>query len=126
MYKLALIGAGGLLGTLSRYVISVWVDERSQSSFPYGTLAVNVLGCFAAGFLFQWVEGTTLSPEMQLAIFTGFLGGFTTFSAYGLQTLTLTRGGMLTAATVNVLLSNILGLASVWAGNSASRSLLSR
>lgn len=126
MYKLALIGAGGLLGTLSRYAISVWVDERSQSLFPYGTLAVNVLGCFAAGFLFQWVEGTALTPEMRLAIFTGFLGGFTTFSAYGLQTLTLTRDGMLTAATANVLLSNILGLVSVWMGNSASRSLFSR
>jgi CrcB protein len=126
MYKLALIGAGGLLGTLCRYAISVWVDGRSQSSFPYGTLAVNVVGCFAAGFLFQWVEGTTLSPEMRLAIFTGFLGGFTTFSAYGLQTHALTRDGRLTAAALNVLLSNILGLVSVWVGNSASRTLFSR
>jgi len=126
MYKLALIGVGGLVGTLSRYAISVWVDERTLSSFPYGTLVVNLLGSFAAGFLFQWVEVTAISPDIRLAVFTGFLGGFTTFSAYGLQTFTLSHNGMLSAAAVNVLLSNLLGLISVWAGSSASRSLFLR
>ena len=126
MYKLALIGMGGLLGTLCRYTISVAVDERTQSSFPFGTLFVNVLGSFAAGFLFHWIEGTAISPDMRLAVFTGFLGGFTTFSAYALQTDTLSHNGMLSAAALNVVLSNLLALISVWAGSSASRSLFER
>src|SRR5215203_6089684 len=106
MYKLALIGLGGLVGTLCRYWISQSVDERTPSSFPYGTMIVNLAGCFAAGFLFQLLDHATLSPDLRLAIFTGFLGGFTTFSAYALQTLVLTRGGLLSMAAINVIASN--------------------
>jgi len=124
MYKLALIGLGGLLGTLSRYWISLWVDARSQSAFPYGTMAVNLAGCFAAGFLFQLLEQSAISPGLRLAIFTGFLGGFTTFSAYGLQTFVLARGGMLSMAAVNAIASNVFGLAMVWIGAGASRLLV--
>jgi CrcB protein len=110
MHKLVLIGVGGLLGTLCRFGLSTWVDARSHSSFPYGTLVVNLLGCFAAGLLFPLLEQAGLSPDLRLAIFTGFLGGFTTFSAYGLQTMVLAHGGMMSMATVNVLVSNVAGL----------------
>jgi CrcB protein len=126
MYKLTLIGLGGLLGTLSRYWISEAVDQRTQSSFPYGTVVVNFAGCFAAGFLFQLLGQTALSPELRLAVFTGFLGGFTTFSAYALQTFVLTRGGILSMAAVNVIASNFFGLAMVWVGAGASRLLVDR
>src|SRR5690348_12427493 len=121
MYKLALIGLGGLLGTLSRYWLSQSIDERSHSSFPYGTLIVNFAGCFAAGFLFQSLGQAVISPDLRLAIFTGFLGGFTTFSAYALQTFVLTQGGLVSLAAVNVIASNIVGLAMVWAGSGVSR-----
>jgi CrcB protein len=124
MHKLALIGLGGLLGTLARYWISEWVETRSQSVFPYGTLAVNVVGCFVAGFLFQSLGQATVSPEMRLALFTGFLGGFTTFSAYGLQTIVLARTGMLSMAAANIILSNVAGLAMVWVGAGLSRVLI--
>jgi CrcB protein len=126
MHKLALIGLGGLLGTLSRYWLSQAVDGRIQTSFPYGTMIVNFAGCFAAGFLFQYLDQAIISPDMRLAIFTGFLGGFTTFSAYALQTFVLTQGGLLSMAAVNVIASNVLCLAMVWAGAGASRLLLDR
>jgi fluoride exporter len=125
MYKLALIGLGGLLGTLLRYWLSQAIDERSHSSFPYGTMIVNLAGCFAAGFLFHFLGQTIISPDLRLAIFTGFLGGFTTFSAYALQTLVLTQSSMLSLAVVNVLASNALGLAMVWLGAGVSRFLVS-
>jgi CrcB protein len=124
MHKLVLIGVGGLLGTLCRYGFSTWVDERSHSSFPYGTLAVNLAGCFAAGLLFPLLEQAGLSPDLRLAVFTGFLGGFTTFSAYGLQTLVLADGGMRVLAVANVLASNLAGLLMVWLGDRLGRLLL--
>ena len=124
MHKLVLIAMGGLLGTLSRYALSTWVDERSHSSFPYGTMAVNLAGCFAAGFLFPLLERAAVSPDLRLGVFTGFLGGFTTFSAYGLQTIVLAQGSMWSLATVNVLVSNVVGLVMVWMGGSLSRSLV--
>jgi fluoride exporter len=126
MYKLALIGAGGLLGTLCRYWFSQWVDGKLQSSFPGGTLTVNLVGCFLAGFLFQLFERAGVAPEVRMAVFTGFLGGFTTFSAYGLQTLLLVRGSMPTLAAINVVASNVAGLACVWAGFGISQSLFER
>jgi CrcB protein len=121
MYKLALIGLGGLLGTLSRFWITEWMETRAPSAFPLGTLVVNVLGCFAAGFLFQSLEQTAISETVRLAIFVGILGGFTTFSAYGLQSLVLVRGGLLSMAAANILLSNVVGLAMVWVGAAYSR-----
>lgn len=124
MYKLGLIALGGLLGTLVRYALSTWVDTRVQSSISYGTIAVNLAGCFVAGFLFPLLEKATVSPELRLAVFTGFLGGFTTFSAYGLQTVLLAGSGSLSMATANVLISNIAGLLMVWLGGGFSRSLV--
>jgi fluoride exporter len=121
MHKLAWIALGGLLGTLCRYAMSSWVDERSHSQFPYGTMAVNLMGCFVAGLLFPLLEQATISPELRLAVFTGFLGGFTTFSAYGLQTAVLASGGMMSMAAMNVFLSNIAGLAMVWLGGTIAR-----
>ncbi len=126
MQKLLLIGMGGLLGTLCRYWLSQGIDERTHSSFPYGTMIVNFAGCFAAGFLFQFLDQMALAPDLRLAIFTGFLGGFTTFSAYALQTFVLTRGAMLSMAGVNVVVSTVVGLAMVWVGAGTSRLLLDR
>jgi CrcB protein len=123
MNKLVWIALGGLLGTLCRYFLSAFVDERSHSSFPYGTLAVNLVGCFIAGLTFPIFERLGISPELRLAVFTGFLGGFTTFSAYGLQTILLANGGMKSMAGANILLSNAGGLLMVWLGNAVARVL---
>jgi CrcB protein len=123
MHKLVWIALAGLLGTLCRFALSTWIDDRFHSVFPYGTLAVNLVGCLAAGFLFPLLEQAAVAPELRLAVFTGFLGGFTTFSAYGLQTVALASGGMFSMATLNVLVSNVAGLAMVWVGGSLSRSI---
>ena len=124
MYKLVLMASGGLLGTLCRYGLSTWVDNRAHSPFPYGTIVVNLGGCFVAGLLFPLLERASVPPELRLAVFTGFLGGFTTFSAYGLQTVALANVGMLSMAALNVVVSNAAGLVLVWLGYSLSRALL--
>jgi CrcB protein len=123
MYKLVLIALGGMLGTLCRYGLSTWVEQRAPSQFPYGTVLINLAGCFVAGLLFPLFEQASVAPELRLAIFTGFLGGFTTFSAYGLQTVVL-ADGLLWIAVLNVLVSNVGGLALVWIGCSLSRAFL--
>src|SRR5262245_14291164 len=124
MNKLLLVGLGGLAGTLCRYWLSELVEKRAGSSFPFGTLAVTLLGCFAAGFLFQAFEQAAVSPDVRLAVFVGFLGGFTTFSAYALQALVLTRAGLMSFAVLNVVVSNAAGLVLVWVGAAASRMVL--
>ena len=123
MYKLILIALGGMLGTLCRYGLATWVEQRALSQFPYGTVVINLAGCFVAGLLFPLFEQASIAPEWRLAVFTGFLGGFTTFSAYGLQTVVL-ADGLLWMAALNVLVSNAAGLALVWIGISLSRAFL--
>ena len=121
MQKLVLISLGGVLGTLARYLASTWIDERARSSFPFGTLAVNFAGCFAAGFLYQLFEQVVVEPQLRLALVTGFLGAFTTFSAYALQTFVLERNGWTAMAVLNVAISNIMGLLLVWIGVATAR-----
>jgi len=123
MYKLVLIAFGGMLGTLCRYGLGTWVEQSVPSPFPYGTAVINLAGCFMAGLLFPIFDRTSIAPELRLAVFTGFLGGFTTFSAYGLQTVVLAdaRPGL---AVLNALVSNVVGLALVWVGINLSRSFL--
>src|SRR5678815_1380361 len=123
MHKLVWIAVGGLLGTLCRYALSAWVDGRAQSPFPYGTLGVNLAGCFAAGFLFPLLEHATGPPERRRAVFSGFPGGFAAFSAFGPQTAVRAGGGMLSVSALNVWVSNVAGLAMVWIGGSLSRSI---
>jgi CrcB protein len=121
MQKFVLIGLGGLLGTFGRYYFSQWIDTRADSAFSPGTLAVNLTGCFAAGFLFHFSEQMGLHPDVRLAMMAGFLGAFTTFSAYGLQTLLLVRNGATSMALINVVISNLAGLLMVWIGAEIGR-----
>jgi fluoride exporter len=117
MLRLILIGFAGFVGTLARYWLSGVVARRYGETFPYGTFAVNALGCLLAGFLFYLMYDRFLtSPTSRSVIFIGLLGGFTTFSSYGLQTLTLLRDGEIFLALLNIGLSNIAGLFLVWAG----------
>ena len=124
MSRIVLIGVAGLMGTLVRYWLSGWADERWGASFPAGTLIVNLLGCLAVGFLFQATEEKYLiDPVLRSAILVGFLGGFTTFSSFGIQTFNLLREGEIFLAGVNVAVSNVAGLILVWTGYTVSRSL---
>ncbi len=120
--KVALIGLAGLVGTLARYFLSGWVDRRWGETFQAGTLVVNLVGCFLAGFLYRIAEERFLvDPVVRASILVGFLGGFTTFSSLGIQTLTLLRDSEYWFAAVNVLASNVLGLFLVWAGYTSSK-----
>ena len=117
MLRLLLVGLAGLAGTLGRHWLSGAVARRYGEAFPAGTLAVNLLGCFAAGLLFQLMqERYAFGETARAAVFVGLLGGFTTFSAYGLQTFVLLRDGRVGLAALNVVASNLLGLLAVCAG----------
>ena len=119
MLKILLVGVGGFAGSVLRY-LTYSLSNRlfSEQFFPYGTLAVNVAGCFLIGFLGAFFEARTfaLSPEARVLIITGFLGGFTTYSTFGYEILTLARTGHMAAAFFNVLLHLIFGLGAVWLG----------
>ena len=119
MTKLLLIGAGGFLGSVLRYLISGFAQMLSQSiAFPYGTLAVNVLGCFCIGFLSELFDARSLvCPDTRAFLVVGILGGFTTFSAFGNETMNLIRGGDLALALLNVGAQVLVGLGAVWLGS---------
>ena len=121
MQKIILIGVAGLLGTLGRYGLAELISRRFGESFPLGTLVVNVLGCFLAGSLFYLLQRETISETLRAIVMIGFLGGFTTFSAYGLQTFNLLRDGQTGIALLNVLASNVCGFLMVWAGYSVAK-----
>ena len=124
MQKIILIGLAGLIGTLCRYWLSGLVARQYGETFPWGTLVVNVVGCFLAGSLFYLMEERFLvSPTLRTVILIGLLGGFTTFSSFGLQTFTLLREGEFALAALNVTLSNFLGLLMLWAGYSLVKAL---
>jgi CrcB protein len=122
MLRILLVGLAGLAGTLCRYWLAGAVARRYGEAFPWGTLAVNLAGCFAAGLLFHVMqERGAFNETARAAVFVGLLGGFTTFSSYGLQTFALLREGRVGVAALNVVASNLLGLLLVWAGYAAGR-----
>ena len=124
MQTTILIAVAGLVGTLVRYWLSGFVARQYGETFPWGTLAVNLIGSFLAGAIYHLAEERLLiSPTMRAVIFIGLLGGFTTFSSYGLQTFTLLRDGEVGLATLNVAVSNVLGLFMVWIGYVAFKAL---
>src|SRR3989304_2841830 len=86
MEQILVIGVAGLLGTLGRYWLSGFFDERAGATFPVGTLAVNLIGCFLVGFFFHALtERYLVDPVYRSAVLIGLLGGFTTFSSFGIQ-----------------------------------------
>ncbi|MGH9339982.1 MAG: fluoride efflux transporter CrcB [Acidobacteriota bacterium] len=121
MYRLFLIGSAGLLGTLFRYWISGAVARRFGETFPTGTLVVNLAGCFVIGFLFHAFEQRLVDPLIRSAILIGFLGAFTTFSSFGVQTFTLLRDGEILLAGLYMIISNAAGILLVWAGYNLAR-----
>lgn len=111
------VGLGGCIGSVLRYLLSEYVQGRAGSVFPFGTLVVNVLGCCVIGGLSGLFEGTWLpTPEARAFLFAGVLGGFTTFSAFGNETMLLARESGRWLAFANVAAQVILGLGGVWLG----------
>ena len=117
MIKLVIIGSGGAAGAICRYLTALAVQRWSDSTFPFGTLSVNLIGCFLIGFLgCLFSSAVPIREEYRFAILVGFLGGFTTFSSFGLETFHLLNEGQRWAALGNIVVSNTLGLLLVWLG----------
>ena len=112
------VALGGALGSVSRYLLGTWTQSSSKSiDFPYGTLVVNLIGCFIIGVVSQLAETRgVFTPEMRALVFIGILGGFTTFSSFGNDTVNLLRDGDAFNALANVGANVILGLLLVWFG----------
>jgi len=110
------IALGGALGALARYGLSGWVQESSAGTFPWGTLAVNVLGCFLLGFAFRVLQLSALSPGLRAAVTVGFLGAFTTFSTFSLEAIGLIQEERWARAAGYIGGSVALGLAALVAG----------
>lgn len=108
---------GGGLGAVCRFLLGKRINElKLPTAFPYGTFVVNMLGCFAIGFLFQGIAREAVPKRFQLLLVTGFLGGFTTFSSFSLESANLISSGHVAAALANVFLSVVPGVALVALG----------
>jgi CrcB protein len=118
LLKLSLIGAGGFTGAVLRFLVSSWVQGCSSSLvFPFGTLAVNMIGCLLIGFLSALVEIRAIfSPETRSFVLIGLLGAFTTFSTFGNETLNLIRESRIELALLNAGGQVLVGVFLVWLG----------
>ncbi len=116
-----LIAIGGGVGSLLRYLLQGWLQRLAGGPFPCGTLSVNLLGCLAIGLLTPLLtEQAFVRHEVRLGLTVGILGGFTTFSTFGLETFLLLNSGQAKLAAANVALSCGLGLAAVLVGHRIS------
>ena len=118
MKAILLVALGGAIGSVARYKLSGYVMQHALDwRFPLGTFTVNVVGCLAAGVLAGLAEKHAMfSPDTRVLLFAGLLGGFTTFSAFGLETMHLLKRGDIAVAAANVVLSVLAGLAALWLG----------
>jgi fluoride exporter len=111
MEKLLLVMVGGSLGAASRYGISLLTVKMWGTRFPWGTVTVNLVGCFLIGLLFGLSDRVRLlTPDMRLLLITGFLGALTTFSTFSMETVSAGRAGMMFQPLMNILVNNLGGL----------------
>ena len=120
MVSYFLVGIGGFMGAVLRYWVSGFIQQAAKDQlFPFGTLAVNFFGCFVIGFLSELAEEHgAFTPQTRALVFTGILGGFTTFSTFGNETMNLLRNGQNILAFGNISAHLILGIGGVWLGRS--------
>ncbi len=124
MTQLLIVGAGGAFGAIGRYWLSIWVYSLTGRAFPWGTLAVNLLGSLLMGFLAVWLlERMTLSTEVRALLMVGFLGSFTTFSTFSLETLLLLEQGSVARAGLNIAVSVVTCIAAAWVGTLIAKAI---
>ena len=122
--SILLIGLGGFAGAIARYLVDGAVADRTGGGFPWGTLVVNVSGSFVLGLLFALlIEKAAGSPTMRIALTTGLLGAYTTFSTFSLETMRMFEEGATGSAVANIGLSLALGLGAVWLGLTLGRAV---
>ncbi len=126
MGRFLLICLGGAIGTAARYGISVWSREAFGPVFPWGTLIVNVVGSFLLGaIMYVGLNTTLISPTVRLALGTGVMGGFTTYSSFNYETIALLQGRELRLAGLNVAVTLIGCFVAGWLGIGLARKLVS-
>ncbi|HYM92750.1 MAG TPA: fluoride efflux transporter CrcB [Chitinophagaceae bacterium] len=114
--NILLIGLGGGVGSIARYLCQKWFAENIQHPFPWGTFVVNILGCFLIGLIYAMAEKTTLlSPQTRLLLITGLCGGFTTFSTFAFENMNMLRSGDSLYVLLYIVASVVLGIAAVFA-----------
>ncbi len=118
MKEMLIVGIGGFIGSVLRFKTgTMFLQNLPDARFPWATFTVNIVGCLLIGIIAAFLERITFyNAEIRLLLITGFLGGFTTFSAFGLETLNLFRSGHLALAIANALISVVVGLLAVWCG----------
>lgn len=115
--SLILVGLGSGIGGIARYLTQLLVQRYYPSSFPFGTLSVNITGCFIIGIIYAFADrGNILSPAMRLLLATGFCGGFTTFSSFAYENISLLRDSEFFYTSLYILLSLAIGLLAVYLG----------
>ena len=116
MYKmrdLLFVFLGGGAGSILRYMVSRWLNT---SFFPWGTLAVNIIGCFLVSLFGTWIARQSLPTDLRLLMVVGLCGGFTTFSTFGNETMTMLRNGHLLLSFIYIVLSVAAGIAAAYIG----------
>lgn len=122
--SILLVGIGGFVGSVARYLVAILFAGQVASVFPIATLTVNVVGCFVIGILFGLFDrGSILSPEWRMLLTTGFCGGFTTFSTFSYESLRLMQDGEYFYLAGYVLISVVVGLAATYAGIALIRAI---
>lgn len=112
-----LVGAGGAIGSIARFLSQQMIARYYPSSFPWGTLIVNIVGCFIIGIVYAFGEkGNLLSPDMRLLLATGFCGGFTTFSTFAYENISMMREGELLYTFMYIAASIIVGFLAAYIG----------
>jgi fluoride exporter len=125
MEKYLFVGVGGMVGSICRYGLSGLFYRVMGDRFPYGTFAVNIVGCFAIGVLMSLFEGRWLvPPNVRLFLTIGILGGFTTFSTFSYETVEMLKGGNFFLASLNIVGSLFCCLFATWGGSMIGKSLL--
>ena len=118
MRIILLIGTGSFIGGVFRYILAQFIQTKFLSTFPYGTLGINIIGSFAIGLIFALSEKTNMTPEMRLFLATGICGGFTTFSAFTNETFSMFRDGQLFYASAYITSSVLFGVLATFFGYS--------
>lgn len=124
MHPLIYIAVGGAAGALLRYLVSGYIFRSSDGLLPWGTIAVNLIGCFAIGVLWNIFESFNYSPNTRAFIFIGIIGAFTTFSTFGIESFYFFKDGEIKLGIINILISNIGGIGLVAIGYFLSKHIL--
>jgi CrcB protein len=122
--ELFIVGCGGFVGAVSRYLVSGWAQAYFNSPFPYGTLTVNGIGSFLLGLIAGISQSTIMSPQLRMFVAIGVLGAFTTFSTFSYETMMLLRSQSYIDALLNIAISFVLGIILVYIGYIAGQAVV--